>query len=621
MEQYFFPYKEFRRSQEAFVTEVYNCVKEGKSLIVHAPTGSGKSVSTLAPALKHAIDKDINILFLTSRHTQHKIVIDTLREIKQKYKLNFLVSDIVGKKHMCSQQGAELANGRDFTDWCNKLVEDNKCNYYLNSKSKEKKVEREFLLKKLEENNPLDVASFCEESKENNFCGFELSVDVGKKAKVIIADYFHVLNPSIREAILSKMNKKIGNSIIVFDEAHNLPDRCRDLMSENLTNNMIEMAFKEAKDKDELATKILELGYKLEELGREKIIIDQYEALVKKDEFFDKVNEIQDYWKLIAELDLFADKIREKEKRSFVGSLARFLEKWVEQDDGFVRIIKKGHFKSGKNYIALSYRCLDPSIVLRPILSEAYCCIFMSGTLTPTDMYADIFGIKDIIKREYKDPFPRDNRLNLIVTGVTTKFTKRDNKMYEDIAKKCSNIVDKIPGNVILFFPSYNFRDDVDFYFRNITTKKIFYEINGANKGEREGILDDFKKAKVQGAVLLAISNGSYGEGIDLPGDLLNGVVVVGLPLAKPDLETKELINYYDKKYGKGWDYGYVMPAFIKSLQNAGRCIRSETDKGVIVFLEERYLWERYFKIFPKDLNLKVTLTPEIEIEKFFNNQ
>ncbi len=618
MEQYFFPYKEFRRSQEAFITEVYNCVKEGKSLIVHAPTGSGKSVSTLAPALKHAIDKDINILFLTSRHTQHKIVIDTLREIKEKYKLNFLVSDLIGKKYMCSQEGVELANGVEFTDWCSFMVKNNECNFYINSKSDEKFVERELLLKQLEQKNPLDVASFCNESKINGFCGFELSVDIGRKSKVLIADYFHVLSQSIREIILEKMDKKIRNSIIIFDEAHNLPDRCRDLMSNNLTSNMIEMAFKEAKEEDELATKILELGYRLEELGKEKINIDQYEALVKKEEFFDKVNEIQDYWKLIAEFDHFADKIREEEKRSFVGSLAKFLESWSGEDDGFVRIIKKGHFKSGKNYIALSYRCLDPSIVLKPILNEAFSCIFMSGTLTPVDMYADIFGIKEIIKREYKDPFPRDNRLNLIVSGVTTKFTKRDNKMYEDIAKKCNSMLDKIPGNVIVFFPSYIFRDDVDFYLRNITSKKIFYEINGANKGEREGILDDFKKAKDKGAVLLAISNGSYGEGIDLPGDLLNGVIVVGLPLAKPDLETKELINYYDKKYGKGWDYGYVMPAFIKSLQNAGRCIRSETDKGVIVFLEERYLWERYFKIFPKDLNLKVTLTPEIEIEKFF---
>jgi DNA excision repair protein ERCC-2 len=133
-------------------------------------------------------------------------------------------------------------------------------------------------------------------------------------------------------------------------------------------------------------------------------------------------------------------------------------------------------------------------------------------------------------------------------------------------------------------------------------------------------MLDRFKGYKDIGAVFLAVASGSFGEGIDLPGDLLKAVIVVGLPLSQPDLETKSLIDYFDKKFGKGWDYGYLFPAFNKTLQNAGRCIRSETDKGVIVFLDERYVWPNYRRCFPEDWEMVVSKDPMYEINEFFSN-
>jgi len=154
---------------------------------------------------------------------------------------------------------------------------------------------------------------------------------------------------------------------------------------------------------------------------------------------------------------------------------------------------------------------------------------------------------------------------------------------------------------------------------------------------EKEKILKEFKENKDKGAVLLAVAAGNFGEGIDLPGDFLKGVVIVGLPLEKPDLETKELIDYYEEKYGKGarkptdnansvsgtnsvgFDYGYIFPAITKCLQNAGRCIRSETDKGVIVFLDERFAWENYHRCLPVDMDFKISKVYEERIEKFFN--
>jgi DNA excision repair protein ERCC-2 len=130
--------------------------------------------------------------------------------------------------------------------------------------------------------------------------------------------------------------------------------------------------------------------------------------------------------------------------------------------------------------------------------------------------------------------------------------------------------------------------------------------------------LDGFKSYKNVGAILMGVIGGNFGEGIDLPGDFLKGVIIVGLPLQRPDLETEALIKYYDEKFKKGWDYGYLFPAFNRALQSAGRCIRSETDKGVIIFLDERYSWKNYFRCFPPSWDIKTTLLYEKMIEDFF---
>ena len=137
-------------------------------------------------------------------------------------------------------------------------------------------------------------------------------------------------------------------------------------------------------------------------------------------------------------------------------------------------------------------------------------------------------------------------------------------------------------------------------------------------KQEKTEFIERFKQYKNTGAVLLGAITGSFGEGVDLPGDLLKGVIIVGLPLQTPDLETKQLIAYYQQKFGKGWDYGYILPAFQKTLQGAGRCIRTETDRGVVVFLDERYAWPMYGRCFPEEYQVHVSQYPIEEIEEFF---
>ena len=174
-----------------------------------------------------------------------------------------------------------------------------------------------------------------------------------------------------------------------------------------------------------------------------------------------------------------------------------------------------------------------------------------------------------------------------------------------------------VPGNTAVFFPSYSLRDQVYLFFKDASEKSIIIEKQGLSKEGKAAMLEEFKQFKNSGAVLLGVTSGSFGEGIDLPGDFLKCVVIVGIPLGRPNLETKELITYYNEKFGRGWDYGYILPAITKVLQNAGRCIRSETDRGVILYLDERYTWPNYAKCFPAD-SIELAKDYEERIKAFF---
>lgn len=611
--QMFFPYPKVRNVQDKMLFDVDSAIKHEKNLIMHAPTGIGKTAAVLSPALARAVANDLTVFFLTSRHTQHLIAIETLKQIKKKYKLDFNVVDLIGKKWMCSQPGVEDLFSNEFADYCKRIREDDRCEFFLNVKRKNKvTLNAKKMIEDLILINPCHTEKVIQLCKNEKLCPYETSILLAKKATVVVTDYYYIFNSSIRESFFLKTGKNLENSIIIIDEAHNLPNRLRELMSFRLTNFMIRRAIKEAKKYDyDIIKKLQMIQNSLNFLSKDMEIDD--EKLIKKQVFVDKID---DHEGITSEFILIGDEIREKQKQSYIGSIGNFLDAWLGQDKGFVRFVSVGLGKAGP-LLTLSYKCLDPSLISKEVFDKAYCSILMSGTLTPTEMYKDLLGL-DAIEKSYKSPFPKENKLSLIIPETTTKFSLRNNKQYEDIAKICSNIIDAVPGNIAIFFPSYELRDNINYFLRDLTKKKILLEKPNISKKEKRGILDDFKKQKKTGGVLLGVASGSFGESIDLPGDLLKAVIVVGLPLQQPNVETKALINYYDEKFGKGWDYGYVMPAFTKCMQNAGRCIRSEKDKGATIFLDKRYSWNNYLKYFPVDWDIKVSKEYKDWLKEFF---
>lgn len=600
--------------------KVYEIIKKKKKVIIHAPTGLGKTAASLSPVLKYAMEKkEKTIFFLTSRHTQHMIAINTLKEIKEKYDLDFSVTDLIGKRWMCCQEGIENLKSSEFTDYCKAVRENEKCDPYNNVKKKKKKeltIEAQRTLDELKENifHSEELIDIC---NKRDLCAYEIATLLAKKSKVIIADYNYMFNPAIRNAFLSKAGKELEDSIIIIDEGHNLGPRVKDFMTVRLTNNMVRRAIQEAK-KFHFNETVTNLSYVQDLLNELSLnLVGEQERIIKKEAVINFLDKIKDYDELIAELQFVGDDIREKQRQSYIGSIAVFLDVWQKKDEGFARIL---YFNDKQQFTSLSYRCLDPSAVIKEVIDHAHSTILMSGTLTPTSMYKDLLGFKDAEEAEFKNPFPKHNILNLIIPKTTTKYTQRNEKQYEEIAKICSEIIDEVKGNTVIFFPSYALRDCIYYFLKEKNKKKLILEQPCLAKEGKKKILENFKKHKDKGSVLLATTSGSFGEGIDLPGDLLKAVIIVGIPLTKPDLETNQLIKYYDEKFGKGIEYGYILPTITKVMQNAGRCIRSETDRGVIVFLDQRYIQPTYRKCFPADWDIKVSLDYKDDIRKFMKS-
>lgn len=613
-----FPFETVRPEQDKLIKSCKAAFENEETLLAHAPTGLGKTVASLVPALEYALENDKIIFFVTGRHTQHKIALDTLRAIKDSHQIPVAVVNLIGKRHMCLQENITSLKSKDFSDYCRLLREDKKCVYFENlKKGEELSPETHEVRKKLTQRSPVDPNEMKNLCQEYLLCPYEIAVLQSRKAKVIVTDYQYLFNKDIRELFLKKLNKSLQDVIIIVDEAHNLPERVKDQGSDYLSTIAIARAISEADKYHQ--EELLEILQKLADFMK-KTLGSVEEKYVSKELLLDFISDLgQDVESLIKWFDQVADTVREDQKSSYLGGIASFLKTWTDANEGYTRIIHKqrGKYQS----TILSCRCLDPGIITKQVFEDAHSSILMSGTFTPTSMYANLLGISNPKELFLNSPFPKENRLSIIIPKTSTRFTSRSDQMWKNISDYIAKAADVIPGNVAAFFPSYYLLEQVKNYLQTTTKKTVIAEYSGMSRDDKHEMLERFKSYKETGALLLGVITGNFGEGIDLPGDQLKGVVVVGLPFQKPDLEAKALISYYDQKFGRGWDYGYNIPAFNKTLQSAGRCIRTGTDKGAIIFLDERYADPRYKRLFPEDWNPNITLLFEFQIKKFFGSK
>ncbi|OIO64687.1 hypothetical protein AUJ68_04835 [Candidatus Woesearchaeota archaeon CG1_02_57_44] len=597
-----FPFAQPRKPQQSLINAIAGALASGRSIVANAPTGLGKTAASLAPSLPVTG----KVIFLTSRHTQHAIAIKTLQLIQERHGVVLPAADIIGKRHFCLQDAAANMPPSEFPEYCKNMRESGRCKYYKASRGHDGTVAVGELSVV-----PSSFAQVTTSSARHGVCPYETAMELAKKARVIVADYNYLFQPRIRESFLARSNIALKDAVVIVDEAHNLPSRLREMASARLTAYMLSRAIKECR-----THRKRDAAKALRELERQFLALQPRdgERLVQRDEVWLDEDAVE-------ELIIAAEDIRLRQQRSSVHGIVEFLDKWLGADGsrvvpgqdgaetGFIRIART---EQGKQ--SLLYRCLDPSLFSGEVLQGCKGAIVMSGTLTPTEMYRDLLGLpKDTPCLAFPSPFPHENRLLLIVPKTTTRFAKRSVGQYADIAKEIDAVVAALPGNCAVFFPSYALRDAVAVHLQH---RPLLREQAGMEKEDKDALL-----AKLVGSkhgVLLGVAAGSFSEGLDLPG-VLSGVIVVGLPLQKPDLETQQLIAYYDKRYGRGFDYGYTFPALTKVIQSAGRCIRREHDKGVVVFLDERYSWSAYKSCFPTDWRMDASLHPGRAIKAFFD--
>jgi len=608
------PYERVRDGQREFLEDARLALAEGKHLLAHAPTGIGKTAVALVASVEVALERGKLVLFLTSRQSQHRIAIETLRRLEAKG-ARIAAVDLIAKQSMCLQEEAPQL-GRAFNEYCDLMVKSRRCSFFLRDDAVVVAAVRQRVL---------HVQELIRASASCRVCPHKVAMDAASLAHVVVCDYNYLFS-DILEPFLARLGRPLEDFIVIIDEAHNLPDRIRSHLCGDLSPSQVLRAAQEARDLDPEAThqllgvaRSLErylLGLRAERIARREEFIDAVEAGLPRtlggrvgyDAFAERVTWV-------------AEEAVRRGRSASLHELAEFLERWKGLEEGILRLVLPGN--EGK----FAYRLLDPSVLSGPIFRRIHGSLLMSGTLHPATMYADLLGIPADRRRfrAYASPFPRDNRLLLVHPNLTTVYAKRGVEMYDLIAREITTIVTRVPGNVAAFFPSYEILDEAFVRIRTAgLSKRLLVERPEWDKARRDAAVEALRIARGdRGAFLLGVQGGSFSEGVDYEGNLLEAVLVVGLPLSPPNVEVEALKDYYIRKFGpaKGYEYAYVYPAVNKVLQAAGRPIRSERDRAAIILLEGRLLLPRYARCLPVDFAPRSCQTPALEVARFLDSR
>ncbi len=608
-----FRHEKPRRYQRELMLDAWHAINQKKHLVAHAPTGIGKTDAVLSPALTYALDAGKVVVYLSPKISQHVMALKVAEGICRRYNVRIPSVEFVGKRYMCIHPIARRLSGEEFYELCRKLREKEVCPYYKKYIEDERSDYWSLLDKDIV--NHEDVLTIGE---QEGVCPYEIASELISSATLVVGDYYHVFSPRVGKVFLKKLRRKLEDIILIVDEAHNLPDRIRKILTFSLSTRTLTRAAREAVGLDPDVARTLQ-GLADDLSARVSSFSPGEERRIEHEDLHDWFSfDFKEMAETLEELGKDYLEITGRNK-SYLLSVARFLRGWDEGEGAFLYYVRL--WKDGTT-VSVVKRALDPSYISKPIFEAIHSGILISGTLTPPEMYRDLLGmdVSRTVLREFPSPFPRENRLVLVVPTATTRFSRRTPEEFRRIAKIVGEIVEAIPGNVAVFFPSYSVLQGVLHFASGFIPRKIFVQRENMSPEELSAMLESFRRQRDSGAVLFAVAGGSLAEGVDYPGRDLIGVVVVGVPLAEMNIETQALIEYYEEKMGRGWFYGYIYPAISKALQAAGRCIRSESDRGVIVLLDERYTWKNYKKALPRDFDFVVTQEPAKYIRSFWSS-
>lgn len=571
-----FPF-EYRPGQKKLVSDVYRTIMRQKLLFMQAPTGVGKTISTIFPAVK-AVGEELadRIFYLTAKTITATVAKETFALLeKNGYRAKTI--QITAKEKLCPCDEME----------CNPVT----CPYAKGHFDRVNDAVFD-LLHRCEMIERDDILS---QADRYTVCPFELCLDTASWCDNIICDYNYVFDPNVYLKRFFQEGIK-GDYIFLIDEAHNMVERSRQMYSVQIYKEDFLTVKRIMKEHSRSIEKALEKCNKiLLGMKRECENYTVYDTLG---------NMVFSFMRLMTLLDEFLQKANEfpgkKDVMDFYFELRNFLNIYDLVDEHYVmysELEADGRFM-------LKLFCVDPSLNIQKRLDKGKSAVFFSATFLPVNYYKSLLSTKKDNYAIYADStFDSKKRLLAMATDVSTRYTRRSRSEYERIAGYINAVVTQKTGNYMVFFPSYKMMNDVaDIYCEKYADEtELMLQKNNMSEAEREEFLDRFSEESDRTLVAFGIMGGIFGEGIDLKNDRLIGAIVVGTGLPQISNERTILKDYYDAENGCGFDYAFRYPGINKVLQAAGRVIRTTEDTGVILLLDERFWQREYDLLYPRE--------------------
>lgn len=576
-----FPFKTFRQGQRDLAKYVYGVSQKGGRLFVEAPTGIGKTMSTLFPMIKGLFTHHEKVFYFTAKNSGKVAAVEALETLRaQGVPIRYVV-----------------ITAKDTMSFCPRgKINPDDCLYARGYYDKIKDV----LLEGLSTTQAFDQATIQALAEKHQVEPFELSLDLSLYVDVVIADYNYLFDPN---AYLRRFFEDVQHPYaVLIDEAHNLVERSREMYSATLTETMLKQLDKATKK-----------GSSKPFRSRVKKLVNSMQALMAK---VSDPTLIQVEASLINQLDKFLIEAQLEMRTKRMSLPDEAMDTYFKILRFFrLRELVGDHYRDWGSLEAdgwqLTFYCLDPSRYLNAISKKLHSVVYFSATLAPLDYYLPMLGAETHDARFIlPSPFPRDHFKVMVTSHVNTTLKKRAST-YVEVALYLERLVEGKLGNYLIFFPSYQYLEAVKGHLHLSQDTVVIAQSKEMTLTDRQNFLNQFTIMPKNTTIGLAVLGGIFSEGIDLVGDRLIGVAIVSVGLPQLSFARDLIAAYQTGKGHHGFTFAYVYPAINKVLQAMGRVIRSETDRGVALLIDERFLREEYQAIGQRYPQYEVVLTPD----------
>lgn len=582
---------ELRKCQTEFIQEATKALRDREVFVGSAPCGIGKSLASLLAVLPQLEENRLMICFRT--RSQLHIYLKELRALSR----DLCCVSFFSKQDMCPLKIKGDLSYLDFSEECRRLKENCEsstkpyCRFYKNTIEREKEAEQLALECGRRILAPEESVEFM---SKRGFCAHEALKMILPWANVFLGTYHYAFDPGIRESILKGFGPGFSRVFLIVDEAHNMPNFARDLLSDQLTEGTVERALRETEafehESSESAREHLRVFMKeIFQRGQSTLKTEEL-RLVNPQEVSDLfladngvsatevASTLKEYGEYVKKKRLESGSERFSSYNHRIGA---FMESFFNNiGPKYVHLI--GRDRRGR--IALEVRSLDGREIVDPVLREARGIILMSGFLSPPTIYRDLmlYSPDGTCLKEFDSPFPPENRLILVAEDVSSEFKKRNDLMLEKWKNYIETISQANQGNLAVFFTSYGLMHEVASLIK--TNRRMIMEDQNTRRNE---VIDKLRSSSKN--ILYGVMGAKLSEGMDYPGNILKCVVAVGLPLATWNAYEESLIGYLEQQFpGNGRTYAYLTPAILRLVQACGRVHRSAKDRGCIVMLDSR---------------------------------